>query len=54
MSKTVEVIVLAGFCLLSLVIGWASGRGAHNLGAALFFYLLSVCFFLAMFRPHSL
>jgi hypothetical protein len=30
------------------------GKGAHNLGVALFFYLISVFCFLAIFRPHSL
>jgi 4-amino-4-deoxy-L-arabinose transferase-like glycosyltransferase len=53
-SKRAEVVILAGFCLLSLMLGLVAGRGAHNMGIALFFYLLSACFFLAMFRPHSL
>jgi hypothetical protein len=34
--------------LLGLLTG-----GAHNIGVALFFYLLSLLFFLAIFRPHS-
>ena len=54
MSKSVEVSILAGFCLLSLLLGWITGRGAQDVGTALFFYLLSACFFLAMFRPRSL
>jgi hypothetical protein len=54
MSKLIEVVILAGFCLLSLLIGLSVGRGANDIGIALFFYLMSACFFLAMFRPQSL
>lgn len=54
MQKRTEVIILAGLCVFSAVLGWAIGKGAHNLGVALFFYLISVFFFLAMFRPRSL
>jgi hypothetical protein len=54
MSKTFEVAILAGCCLLSLISGYAFGKGAQDVGTALFFYLLATCFFLAMFRPSSL
>jgi hypothetical protein len=54
MQKRTEVIILAGLCVCSAVLGWAIGKGAHNLGVALFFYLISAFFFLAMFRPRSL
>ena len=54
MHKRTEVVILAGLCVLSAVLGWAIGKGAHNMGAALFFYLISAFFFLAMFRPRSL
>jgi hypothetical protein len=54
MKKGVEVVVLLGLCMVSLVLGLASGIGASQIGTALFFYLLAVFFFLAIFRPHSL
>jgi len=54
MNKGVEVVVLLGLCMVSLVLGLASGIGASQIGLALFFYLLAVFFFLAIFRPHSL
>jgi hypothetical protein len=54
MKKGVEVAVLSGLCVVSLALGLASGFGASEIGAALFFYLLAVFFFLAIFRPHSL
>ncbi len=54
MNKKVEVAILAGLCLLSLLLGWAFGQDARGVGTALFFYLLSGMFFLAMFRPRSL
>jgi hypothetical protein len=53
MEKGVEVAVLAGLCVVSLVLGLVSGIGASQVGIALFFYLLAVFFFLAIFRPHS-
>jgi len=53
MKKGVEVAVLSGLCVVSLVLGLVSGLGASQVGAALFFYLLAVFFFLAIFRPHS-
>ncbi len=40
--------------MVSLVLGLVSGIGASQIGTALFFYLLSAFFFLAIFRPHSL
>ena len=54
MKKSVEVAILIGLCLLSLVLGLVMGMGAQNVGVALFFYLLSAFFFLAIFRPHTL
>jgi hypothetical protein len=54
MKKGVEVAVLLGLCVVSLVFGLAMGIGAHQIGTALFFYLLAAFFFLAIFRPHSL
>jgi hypothetical protein len=54
MSKGLAATILAGFGLLSLVIGWTIGKGVHDVGIALFFYLLAMCFFLAIFRPQSL
>ncbi len=54
MKKGVEVAVLLGCCVVSLVLGLVSGIGAHQIGTALFFYLLATFFFLAIFRPHSL
>ena len=54
MKKSVEVAILMGFCLLSLILGLVMGKGAQNVGVALFFYLLSAFFFLAIFRPRTL
>ncbi len=54
MKKGVEVAVLLGLCIVSLVLGLVSGIGASQVGTALFFYLLAAFFFLAIFRPHSL
>jgi hypothetical protein len=54
MSKSLEVAILAGCCVLSLAVGLTVGKEAHDVGTPLFFYLLALCFFLAMFRPHSL
>jgi hypothetical protein len=54
MKKKVEVAILIGLCLLSLILGLVMGKGAQNIGAALFFYLLSAFFFLAIFRPRTL
>jgi hypothetical protein len=54
MKKGIEVAVLLGLCMLSLVLGLVSGIGANQIGVALFFYLLAAFFFLAIFRPHSL
>lgn len=53
MKKRTEVSILLGLCLLSLFLGLLTG-GARHVGVALFFYLLSLFFFLAIFRPHSL
>lgn len=53
MSKVAEIILLLAFCLLSVILGLISGKAAHNTGLALFFYLLSGCFFLAVFRPRN-
>ncbi len=53
MKKGVEIAVLLGCCVVSLVLGLASGIGAQEIGTALFFYLLAAFFFLAIFRPHS-
>ena len=54
MNKRVEVVILAACCLLSFGLGWVMGVYSHNIGVALFFYLLALFFFLAMFRPQSL
>ena len=54
MNKGVEVSVLLGLGMVSLVLGLVSGIGASQIGTALFFYLLAIFFFLAIFRPHSL
>jgi hypothetical protein len=54
MNKSVEVAVLIGLCLFSLIVGLVMGKGAQNIGVALFFYLLSVFLFLAIFRPRTL
>jgi len=54
MKKSVEVAILIGLCLLSLILGLVMGKGAQNIGVALFFYLLSAFFFLAIFRPRTL
>ena len=54
MKKRVEVAALSGLCIVSLVLGLVSGLGASQVGTALFFYLLAIFFFLAIFRPHSL
>ena len=54
MKKTVEVSILLGLCAVSLVLGLITAGGAKNIGVALVFYLLSLFFFLAVFRPHSL
>ena len=54
MKKSVEVAILIGLCLLSLVLGLVMGKGAQNIGVALVFYLLSAFFFLAIFRPRTL
>ena len=54
MKKGVEVAVVLGLCVVSLVLGLVSGIGANQIGTALFFYLLAAFFFLAIFRPHSL
>lgn len=53
MRRRVEVLVLAALCLASLLVGWLLGKGAEGVSVALFFYLLSFFFFLAMFRPHT-
>ena len=52
MKKRTEVVILAGLCLLSIILGWVMGKEAYSV--ALFFYLISAFFFLAIFRPHSL
>lgn len=54
MKKGVEVAVLLGLCLVSVVLGLVSSLGASQVGTALFFFLLAAFFFLAIFRPHSL
>jgi hypothetical protein len=54
MSKRVEVVILAACCFVSFGLGWAMGASSQNIGGALFFYLLALFFFLAMFRPQSL
>jgi len=54
MKKSVEVAILIGLCLLSLILGLVMGKGAQNIGVALFFYLLAAFFFLAIFRPRIL
>ncbi len=54
MKKSVKVFILIGLCLLSLLLGWVAGKGAQDVGVALFFYLLSAFFLLAVFRPHSM
>jgi hypothetical protein len=54
MKKGVETVVLLALCVASLALGLMSGIGASQIGTALFFYLLAVFFFLAIFRPHSL
>jgi len=51
MSKRVEVFILIGLCLASLILGLISGKVAQNMSAALFFYLMSGFFFFAIFRP---
>jgi hypothetical protein len=53
MSRVAEIILLLAFCALSVVLGLITGKAAHNLGLALFFYLLSGCFFFAVFRPRN-
>jgi hypothetical protein len=53
MKKGLEVTILAVLCLFSVILGWVIATGARDIGTALFFYLLSVCFFLAIFRPSS-
>ena len=53
MQKGVEVAVLLGLCVVSVVLGLMSGIGANQVGAALVFFLLAIFFFLAIFRPHS-
>ena len=54
MNKRVEVVILAACCLVSFGLGWVMGTNSQNIGGALFFYLLALFFFLAMFRPQSL
>jgi hypothetical protein len=49
MKKSLEVVILAAFCLASIILGWIAGGGMRDIGIALFFYLLSACFFLRYF-----
>ena len=51
MKKSIEVSILIGLCLISLILGLIAGVGAGSIGIALVFYLLSAFFFLAIFRP---
>ena len=52
MKKSVEVAIFVGLSLLSLVLGLVTGKSI-DVGVGLVFYLLSVFFFLAVFRPHA-
>jgi hypothetical protein len=53
MSRAAETILLLALCVISVVLGLITGKAVHNIGLALFFYLLSGCFFFAVFRPHN-